>query len=75
MKSNPRIFAVTFGAALNLNVHFHTLAVQNVFVDDGAVGFASFPTPSRDGDGLSACTVRCPRGDVPPGLTPGFYAP
>jgi hypothetical protein len=37
-----------FGSALNLNVHFHTLALQGVFVDDGCGGlrFAPNPEPS-----------------------------
>lgn len=37
-----------FGSSLNLNVHFHTLAVQGVFVDDGRGGlrFVRNPEPS-----------------------------
>jgi hypothetical protein len=37
-----------FGSALNLNVHFHTLAVQGVFVVDAAGGlrFVTNPEPS-----------------------------
>jgi hypothetical protein len=34
-----------FGSALNLNVHFHTLAVQGVFVDDGSGGLRFVPNP------------------------------
>ena len=34
-----------FGSALNLNVHFHTLAVQGVFVDDGCGGLRFVPNP------------------------------
>jgi Putative transposase len=34
-----------FGSALNLNVHFHKLAVQGVFVDDGAGGPRFVPNP------------------------------
>ena len=38
-----------FGSALNLNVHFHTLAVQGVFVDDrgGGLRFVPNPEPSE----------------------------
>jgi len=38
-----------FGSALNLNVHFHTLAVQGVFIDDGCGGlrFVRNPEPSE----------------------------
>src|SRR5262249_15533408 len=38
-----------FGSALNLNVHFHTLAVQGVFVDDatGSLRFMPNPEPSE----------------------------
>jgi Putative transposase len=34
-----------FGSTLNLNVHFHTLAVQGVFVDDGRGGLRFVPNP------------------------------
>ncbi|MGH7822585.1 MAG: transposase zinc-binding domain-containing protein, partial [Candidatus Binatia bacterium] len=34
-----------FGSALNLNVHFHTLAVQGVFVDDSRGGLRFVPNP------------------------------
>ena len=34
-----------FGSALNLNVHFHTVAVQGVFVDDGAGRLRFVPNP------------------------------
>ena len=34
-----------FGSALNLNVHFHTLAVQGVFVDDAGGGLRFVPNP------------------------------
>ncbi len=34
-----------FGSALNLNVHFHTLALQGVFVDDGCGGLRFVPNP------------------------------
>jgi transposase-like zinc-binding protein/putative transposase len=34
-----------FGSALNLNVHFHTLAIQGVFVDDGCRGLRFVPNP------------------------------
>jgi hypothetical protein len=38
-----------FGSALNLNVHFHTVAVQGVFVGDGSGGlrFVRNPEPSE----------------------------
>jgi hypothetical protein len=35
-----------FGSALNLNVHFHTLAIQGVFVDDGCGGLRFVPNPA-----------------------------
>lgn len=37
-----------FGSALNTNVHFHTLAVQGVFVEhaDGTLRFAPAPAPT-----------------------------
>jgi hypothetical protein len=35
-----------FGSALNLNVHFHTLAVQGVFVDDSGGGLRFGPNPA-----------------------------
>ncbi|MBI2963887.1 MAG: transposase zinc-binding domain-containing protein, partial [Deltaproteobacteria bacterium] len=34
-----------FGSALNLNIHFHTLAVQGVFVDDASGGLRFVPNP------------------------------
>jgi hypothetical protein len=34
-----------FGSALNLNIHFHTLAVQGVFVDDAGGGLRFVPNP------------------------------
>ena len=34
-----------FGSSLNLNVHFHTLAVQGVFVDDTRGGLRFVPNP------------------------------
>ena len=34
-----------FGSALNLNVHFHTLSVQGVFVDDSRGGLRFVPNP------------------------------
>jgi len=34
-----------FGSAVNLNVHFHTLAVQGVFIDDGSGGLCFVPNP------------------------------
>jgi hypothetical protein len=39
-----------FGAALNLNVHFHTLAVEGVFVrePDGSLGFAASKAPTDE---------------------------
>ncbi len=38
-----------FGSALNLNIHFHTLALQGVFVDDrnGGLRFVANPEPSN----------------------------
>ena len=35
-----------FGSALNTNVHFHTLAVQGVFIPDGAGGRRFLPLPA-----------------------------
>ena len=37
------------GSALNINVHFHTLAVDGVFADDatGALVFHPLPSPER----------------------------
>jgi hypothetical protein len=39
-----------FGSALNLNVHFHSIVVDGVFVraDDGAVRFLTLPAPSDE---------------------------
>jgi hypothetical protein len=39
-----------FGGALNLNIHFHTLAVDGVFVrePDGSLSFAAAKTPTDD---------------------------
>ncbi|MBW2547473.1 MAG: transposase zinc-binding domain-containing protein, partial [Deltaproteobacteria bacterium] len=39
-----------FGGALNLNVHFHTLAVDGVFVrePDGSLSFAAAKAPTDD---------------------------
>jgi hypothetical protein len=39
-----------FGGALNLNVHFHTLAVDGVFVrePDGSLGFAASKAPTDE---------------------------
>ena len=39
-----------FGGSLNLNVHFHTIVVDGVFVrePDGALGFVALPEPTRD---------------------------
>jgi hypothetical protein len=39
-----------FGSALNLNVHFHSIVVDGVFVrmDDGAVRFLALPAPSDE---------------------------
>jgi hypothetical protein len=34
-----------FGSALNLNVHFHTLAIQGVFASDGNGGLRFVPNP------------------------------
>jgi hypothetical protein len=34
-----------FGSAHNLNVHFHTLRVQGVFVDDSRGGLRFVPNP------------------------------
>jgi hypothetical protein len=34
-----------FGSALNLNVHFHTLDIQGVFVDDSRGGLRFVPNP------------------------------
>jgi Putative transposase/Transposase zinc-binding domain len=35
-----------FGSAANLNVHFHTLAVQGVFANDGSGGVRFLPLPA-----------------------------
>jgi hypothetical protein len=47
--ANARGGAVTaiqrFGSALNLNVHFHTLAIQGVFAEDGHGGLRFVPNP------------------------------
>jgi hypothetical protein len=48
-------FVQRFGSALNLNVHFHTLALDGVYTDDGSPGaaprFAPLPPPPRGGGG------------------------
>jgi hypothetical protein len=51
--SAPRTGAVTFvqrfGGALNLNVHFHCVIPDGVFVDaEGAIHFVALPAPSAD---------------------------
>ena len=43
----------SFGSALNLNVHFHTLAVQGVFVDDVGGSLRFVPNPQPNGAGVS----------------------
>jgi len=35
-----------FGSALNLNLHYHCLAVQGVFADDGSGGLRFIPLPA-----------------------------
>jgi len=35
-----------FGSALNVNPHYHCLAVQGVFCDDGSGGLRFFPSPA-----------------------------
>lgn len=38
-----------FGGSLNLNVHFHTLALDGVYLErDGDLAFATLPAPSDD---------------------------
>ncbi len=39
-----------FGGSLNLNVHFHTIVIDGVFVrePDGELGFVALPEPTRD---------------------------
>ncbi len=41
---------ISFGGSLNLNVHFHTIVIDGVFVrePDGALGFVELPEPTRD---------------------------
>ncbi len=39
-----------FGGALNLNIHFHTLALDGVFTEqpDGSLGFVRAPAPKDE---------------------------
>ncbi len=39
-----------FGGALNLNIHFHTLSLDGVFVQepDGSLGFVHTPAPKDE---------------------------
>jgi hypothetical protein len=55
----PQCGAVTFiqrfGSALNLNLHFHTLALDGVYADDGGPGAAPrfLPLPPPDHDAVA----------------------
>jgi hypothetical protein len=48
-------FIQRFGSALNLNLHFHTLALDGVYTDDGGLGAAPrfLPLPPPDGDAVA----------------------
>jgi hypothetical protein len=49
------------GSALNVNVHFHTLAVQGVFVDDGRGALRFAPNPEPSGDDVEALLLTVAR--------------
>jgi hypothetical protein len=48
-------FIQRFGSALNLNLHFHTLALDGVYTDDGGPDTAPrfLPLPPPDGDAVA----------------------
>ena len=58
-KSGTVTFVQRFGGGLNLNVHFHTIAIDGVFVlRDGALRFAKLRAPSDDEVARLMLTVR-----------------
>ena len=50
-----------FGSALNLNVHFHTLVPDGVFVADGAGGARFVPLPAPTDDDVEDVCARAAR--------------
>ena len=50
-----------FGSVLNLNVHFHTLVPDGVFVPDGAGGARFVPLPAPTDDDVAAICARVAR--------------
>ena len=50
-----------FGSVLNLNVHFHTLIPDGVFVTDGAGGARFVPLPAPSDDEVAALCARVAR--------------
>jgi len=58
----PRTGAVTFvqrfGSALNLHVHFHSLAPDGVFTDDGGDALTFHPLPPPSDDDVQAVATR-----------------
>ena len=65
------VFVQRFGAALNLNVHFHALVLDGVFAENagGGVAFRALPPP-RDDDVAAALTVVRRRVPVSPRRAP-----
>ena len=62
----PQCGAVTFierfGGALNLNVHFHTLALDGVFDPEDGLRFRPLPPPDdAEVDRIARSTARCIR--------------
>jgi len=62
----PQTGAVTFvqrfGSALNLHVHFHSLAPDGVFCDDGGNMLTFHPLPPPSDDDVRAVATRTARG-------------
>jgi len=56
-----------FGSALNLNVHFHTLAVQGVLVDDRCSGLRFAPNTEPTERELEALLLKTARRITPAG--------
>jgi len=55
-------FVQRFGGALNLNVHFHTLALDGVYVDESEDGVCFHVLPPPSDDEVMRVTTRVARG-------------
>jgi hypothetical protein len=55
-----------FGGGLNLNVHYHTLLFDGVFLADRANDALDFrPTPAPTDEQIGVCSHGSPRGEAP----------